>query len=563
MTHRIQRALISVSDKTGIESFARILSELGVELLSTGGTYSALKKAGVSVREVSDYTGFPELMDGRVKTLHPKVHGGILALRDVESHRGAMSEHKIAPIDLVVVNLYPFEATVKKKGVARADAIEQIDIGGPSMLRSAAKNHRFVGVVTDPADYGRVIDEMQKSGGSLSDELKRELAVKAFGVTARYDAAISRWLFEQELAEKSSAHASSSTSTSGSTRASSGEHASGGESLRPDAETKSRYPESFALAGIKVADLRYGENPHQTAAFYRLTSFDEPSLASAKILNGKTLSYNNLVDLDAALALAKEFDGAFVAVLKHNNPCGAARAATIAEALEQAWSGDPVSAFGSVLAFTRPVDRASAEYLVSGNRFVEAIVAPSFEKNAFEMLTQKPKWGKNVRLLECGEFSAASRDSRDVELKKLVGGFLLQDRDLAAASAKDCKPMTKRAPTEAELASLLFGDKVCKHVKSNAIVLTSGTCVLGVGAGQMSRVDSVRLAVHKAGDGAKGSVLASDAFFPFADGVETALDAGVTAILQPGGSVRDAEVIAACDKRNAAMVFTGIRHFRH
>jgi len=583
MTHRIQRALISVSDKTGIESFARILSELGVEILSTGGTYSALKKAGVPVREVSDYTGFPELMNGRVKTLHPKVHGGILALRDVESHRGAMAEHKIAPIDLVVVNLYPFEATVKKKDVARAEAIEQIDIGGPSMLRSAAKNHRFVGVVTDPADYGRVIDEMQKSGGSLSDELKRELAVKAFGVTARYDAAISRWLFEQELAEKSPAHASSSTRASGSTRASSG------ESSRPAAadEAKSRYPETFALAGTKGADLRYGENPHQTAAFYRLTSFDEPSLASAKILNGKTLSYNNLVDLDAALALAKEFDGAFVAVLKHNNPCGAARAATIAEALEQAWSGDPVSAFGSVLAFTRPVDAASAEYLVSGNRFVEAIVAPSFDKDAFEMLTQKPKWGKNVRLLECGEFSAASRDARDprnatapagtarsanahdvrdprdVEMKKLVGGFLLQDRDLAAASAKDCKPVTKRAPTETELASLLFADKVCKHVKSNAIVLTSGTCVLGVGAGQMSRVDSVRLAVHKAGDRARGSVLASDAFFPFPDGVETALEAGVTAFLQPGGSVRDAEVIAACDKRNAAMVFTGIRHFRH
>jgi phosphoribosylaminoimidazolecarboxamide formyltransferase/IMP cyclohydrolase len=530
MAHRIQRALISVSDKTGIEGFARMLSQMQVEILSTGGTYAALKKAGIPVREVSDYTGFPELMDGRVKTLHPKVHGGILALRDVESHQGAMAEHKIAPIDLVVVNLYPFEATVKKKGVSRAEAIEQIDIGGPSMLRSAAKNHRFVGVVTDPGDYGRVLDEMQKQDGSLSDGFKRELALKAFGATARYDAAISHWLFEQEASEKT---------------------------------TESHYPESYALAGTKVADLRYGENPHQTAAFYRLTSYDEPSLASAKILNGKTLSYNNLVDLDAALALAKEFDGAFVAVLKHNNPCGAARAATVADALAQAWNGDPVSAFGSVLAFTRPVDAASAEYLVSGNRFVEAIVAPSFEKAAFEMLTQKPKWGKNVRLLECGEFSAASRDARDVELKKLVGGFLLQDRDLTAVTAAECKPATKRAPTETELASLLFGNKVCKHVKSNAIVLTTGTCVLGVGAGQMSRVDSVRLAVHKAGDRAKGSVLASDAFFPFPDGVETALDAGVTAFLQPGGSVRDPEVIAACDERNAAMVFTGTRHFRH
>jgi phosphoribosylaminoimidazolecarboxamide formyltransferase/IMP cyclohydrolase len=528
--HRIQRALISVSDKTGLEPFARMLADMKVEILSTGGTYAALKKAGVAVREVSDYTGFPELMDGRVKTLHPKVHGGILALRDVDAHTGAMAEHKIAPIDLVVVNLYPFEATVKKGGVTREQAIEQIDIGGPSMLRSAAKNHRFVGVVTDPADYGRVLDEMQKNGGALSEAFKRELALKAFSSTARYDAAISRWLFAEE---------------------------------RREGKTDARFPDGYALAGVKVAELRYGENPHQSAAFYRLSGFDEPSLATAKILNGKTLSYNNLVDLDAALALAKEFDGAFVAVLKHNNPCGAAQAPTIAKALEAAWNGDPVSAFGSVLAFTRDVDGASADYLVSGNRFVEAIVAPAFDEHAFATLTQKPKWGKNVRLLECGRFDAASRDARDVELKKLVGGFLLQDRDLAAASAAECKVVTKRAPTERELAGLLFADKVCKHVKSNAIVLASGTSVLGVGAGQMSRVDSVRLAVHKAGERAKGSVLASDAFFPFPDGVETALDAGVTAFLQPGGSVRDAEVIAACDKRGAAMVITGMRHFRH
>ncbi len=527
---RVERALISVSDKTGVESFARLLAQMKVEILSTGGTYAALKKAGIPVREVSDYTGFPEMMDGRVKTLHPKVHGGILALRDADTHRGAMTEHGILPIDLVVVNLYPFEATVANAKVERGEAIEQIDIGGPSMLRSAAKNHRFVGVVTDPADYGRVLDELQKHGGMLSEGLKRELALKAFSATARYDAAISRWLFEEELRE---AHA------------------------------PSPFPDSSSLVGAKVMDLRYGENPHQKAALYALPRVAEPNVASARVLGGKALSYNNLVDLDAALALAKEFDGPFVTVVKHNNPCGAALADTIGAALEAAWDGDPVSAFGSVLAFTRPLDMKSAEFLVAGNRFVEAVVAPSFDANALELLTQKPKWGKNVRLLECGPFGPASRQTRDIELKKLIGGFLLQERDLAADTEANCKSVTKRAATKAELQSLLFGSRVAKHVKSNAIVLTTGTRVSGVGAGQMSRVDAVRIAVSKAGAKTTGSVLASDAFFPFPDGVETALDAGVTAILQPGGSVRDEEVIAACDTRGAAMVFTGERHFRH
>ncbi|MFN0244896.1 MAG: bifunctional phosphoribosylaminoimidazolecarboxamide formyltransferase/IMP cyclohydrolase [Planctomycetota bacterium] len=527
---RVQRALISVSDKTGVENFARALSQMKVEILSTGGTYAALKKAGIPVREVSDYTGSPEMMDGRVKTLHPKVHGGILALRDNESHRGAMAEHGIDAIDLVVVNLYPFEATAAKAGAARHEVIEQIDIGGPSMVRSAAKNHRFVGIVTDPADYGRVLDELSKHDGVLSDALKRELALKAYATTARYDAAISRWLFEQE---------------------------------KKDGASESAFPPAFALAGVKLADLRYGENPHQKAAFYAVSGFTEPSVASAKVLGGKTLSYNNLVDLDAAHALAKEFDEPFVAVIKHNNPCGAAAAQSIRAAIERAWEGDPVSAFGSVLAFTRPLDFASAEFLVSGNRFVEAIIAPSFDEDAYELLTTKPKWGKNVRLLECGAYGPSMRDVRDTELKKLAGGFLLQDRDLAAESAEQCATKTKRAPTKEELQSLLFGAKIGKHVKSNSIVLTVGTSVAGVGAGQMSRVDSVKIAVMKAGARAKGSVLASDAFFPFPDGVETALDAGVTAFLQPGGSVRDEEVIAACDKRGAAMVFTGVRHFRH
>jgi phosphoribosylaminoimidazolecarboxamide formyltransferase / IMP cyclohydrolase len=538
MQRRVERALISVSDKTGVENFARALSQRGIEILSTGGTFAALRRGGVPVREVSEYTGFPEMMDGRVKTLHPKVHGGILALRDEGSHLAAMEAHAIAPIDLVVVNLYPFESTAAREGVSREEVIEQIDIGGPSMLRSAAKNHRHVGVVVDPEDYGRVLDELERHGGALGDPLRRELAHKAFATTARYDAAISRWLFEAEALAGNAA---------------------------------SLFPESYTLAGTRVEELRYGENPHQKAAFYRIGGLREPSVASSRVLNGKQLSYNNLVDLDAALALAKEFDGPFVAVLKHNNPCGAAAGDTIASALAAAWDGDPVSAFGSVLAFTRPLDLECAEYLVSGNRFVEAIVAPAYEEDAFATLTQRPKWGKNVRLLECGELKgeavdprgAYARDSRDLEIKKLVGGFLVQERDLAAATFADCKVVTRRAPSASELTGLLFAERIAKHVKSNAIVLAGERTVHGVGAGQMSRVDSVHLAVAKAGARARGAVLGSDAFFPFADGVEAALGAGVTAILQPGGSVRDAEVIAACDARGAAMVFTGARHFRH
>ena len=530
MKTQVRRALISVSDKTGIENFARALSQMGAEILSTGGTYAALEKAGVPVTEVSAYTGFPEMMDGRVKTLHPKVHGGILALREESSHTDAMAAHGIEGIDLVVVNLYPFESTVERPDVSRADAIEQIDIGGPSMVRSAAKNHRYVGIVTDPEDYGRVLDELQKHEGSLSDELRRELACKAFALTARYDTAISRWMFEQETA---------------------------------DGLAETPFAPSFAMAGTKSLDLRYGENPHQSAAFYRSGRSDEPSVAEAEVLNGKALSYNNLVDLDAAHALAKEFDEPFVAVTKHNNPCGAAVAEAIEDALEAAWAGDPLSAFGSVLAFTRPVNLACAYFLVSGNRFVEAIIAPSFDDDAFELLTRKPKWGKSVRLLACGEYHPGVRSERDVEVKKLVGGFLLQDRDLRTTPRSELKGVTKLAATDEQLEALLFAEKIAKHVKSNAIVLARGNRVLGVGAGQMSRVDAVRMAIHKAGDDIAGAVLASDAFFPFPDGVETAIEAGVRAILEPGGSVRDDEVIAACDRLGAAMVFTGERHFRH
>lgn len=534
MNQRIERALLSVSDKTGLEGFARFLEGLGVELLSTGGTYRALDKAGIRVREVADYTGFPEMMDGRVKTLHPRIHGGILALRDDGAHAAAMEEHGILPVDIVVVNLYPFEETVAREGVTRAEAVEQIDIGGPSMVRSAAKNHRFVTVVVEPGDYGSVMDALQRGEGSVPGDLRRELAVKAFALTARYDAAISAWLFEQERAE---------------------------------GKTDERFPGGASLAGVRVSSLRYGENPHQQAAFYRTAGAGEACVATADVLNGKALSYNNLVDLDAALALAVEFDEPFVAVVKHNNPCGAAAAETAAAALEGAWAGDPLSAFGSVLAFTRDVDLACAEFLVSENRFVEAIVAPGFDDDAFELLTRKPKWGRSVRLLACGPLAPGGRDAAVPELKRIVGGFLLQERDLAAEEAGDCRAVTRVAPTGEQLQDLLFANRVCKHVKSNAIVLARGSRVLGVGAGQMSRVDAVGLAVRKAEAGgagaARGAVLASDAFFPFPDGPEAAMEAGVAALLQPGGSVRDEAVIAACDEREVPMVFTGVRHFRH
>ncbi len=530
MKHAIKRALISVSDKTGVESFARMLAEAGVEILATGGTKKLLAGAGIAVREVADVTDFPEMMDGRIKTLHPRIHGGILALREEPSHTAAMDEHGIPPIDLVCVNLYPFEQTIARPDVERAEAIENIDIGGPTMVRSAAKNHRYVAVVTDPDDYGPILDELQRNGGALELATRRRLAVKAFSLTARYDAAISGWLFRSE---------------------------------RADGLTDDAHPETFAVAGTKAMDLRYGENPHQTAAFYRTGDAGEASVARADFLGGKELSYNNLVDLDSAHALAKEFAEPFVCVVKHNNPCGAALANSIEQALAQAWEGDPLSAFGSVLAFTRPLNLACAEFLAGGNRFVEAIVAPGFDADALELLRTKPKWGKNVRLLACGPFGPQTRAEGAIEMKMLCGGFLVQGRDDVAETSSDLRAVTKSAPTDDEVAGLLFANRVGKHVKSNAIVIAKGTRVLGVGAGQMSRVDSVRLAVAKAGDECAGSVLASDAFFPFPDGVEVAMEAGVRAIVQPGGSIRDDKVIEACDGKNVAMAFTGKRHFRH
>ncbi|MEZ5979205.1 MAG: bifunctional phosphoribosylaminoimidazolecarboxamide formyltransferase/IMP cyclohydrolase [Planctomycetota bacterium] len=523
----VKRALVSVSDKTGVAEFARRLAERGVAILSTGGTHALLAKSGIQVTEVASYTGHPEMMDGRVKTLHPKIHGGILALRDDKGHVASMREHHIDAIDMVVVNLYPFESTVAKEGVTFAEAVEQIDIGGPSMVRSAAKNHRFVAVVTDPADYEPLAKEIADTG-LVSDATLRRLAVKAFELTASYDAAISRWL-HRAIAD----------------------------------DERRETPEQWVTVGELRDTLRYGENPHQSAAIYARPDANGSTLCGARVLGGKQLSYNNYVDLDAALALACEFEEPFAAVLKHNNPCGAACAPTLAQAIEDAWAGDPVSAFGSVLGFNRRVDLDTATFLTSGGRFVEAIVAPGFEPDALEHLRTVPKWGKNVRLVEVDEVAPTSKGRDARRAVPISGGFLVQDADLATESADDCKVVTKSEPTREQLDALLFANVVCKHVKSNAIVLATGTKVLGVGAGQMSRVDSVKLACSKAGDAVKGSVLASDAFFPFPDGPEYAMEAGVAAILEPGGSVRDDAVIAACDERSVPMVFTGRRHFRH
>ena len=529
MARPIHRALLSVSDKTDLENFARQLADLGVELLSTGGTFRALEAAGIPVVEVSAHTGFPEMMDGRVKTLHPMIHGGILAVRDKPEHAADMDEQGIAPIDLVVVNLYPFEETIAREDATRDECVEQIDIGGPSMVRSAAKNHRFVGIVTEPAQYPDLLAELTEHEGALTDDFRRSLAQAAFARTAAYDSAIAGWLFDADR--------------------------------DADDTDSSRFPNAFSLAGVKALDLRYGENPHQAAAFYRTAPAPPSSAAHAEVLNGKALSYNNLVDLDAAHALAMEFEAPFVCVIKHTNPCGAAQADTIAGALERAWEGDSLSAFGSVIAVNRTFDLAAATFLVDGGRFVEAIIAPDFAEDALDLLTRKPKWGKSVRLLACGPVGPAARAPGAVEVKHLVGGFLVQERD--ARCETELEAASKAQPTPAQLEELVFANRIAKHVKSNAIVLTKDRQVTGVGAGQMSRVDSVRIAAHKAGDRASGSVLASDAFFPFPDGVEAAMDAGVTAIVQPGGSVRDDAVLAAVDARGVPMLFTGGRHFKH
>ncbi|MDA1220754.1 MAG: bifunctional phosphoribosylaminoimidazolecarboxamide formyltransferase/IMP cyclohydrolase [Planctomycetota bacterium] len=525
-----RRALISVTDKTGIVEFGRGLAELGFEILSTGGTFRVLQEAGVPAEEVADYTGFPEMMDGRVKTLHPKVHGGLLARRGHVEDEAAMAAHGIDRIDVVAVNLYRFRETVRREGVTREQIVENIDIGGPSMLRSAAKNHASVAVVVDPADYAVVLDAMRAHDGALPQDLARELAGKAYSHTAAYDTAISRWFADESARERGGA----------------------------------RHPAAFLQSGQKVQDLRYGENPHQHAALYADPDHSGPGLAQARQLSGKELSFNNILDLDAALGLALEFDEPAFVIVKHNNPCGTATAGSPVDAFIAALDADPLSAYGGIVATNRPLDLSTAEAMVERGTFVEAVVAPSVQPEALAKLGEA-KWGKNVRVLElCGLPVPAPIPT----VRMVSGGFLVQDLDArGVAPAGDTVP-TQRAPSSDEAAALEFAWKVCKHVKSNAIVLArrepNGACVsVGVGAGQMSRVDSVQIAVQKAGDRAKGAVLASDAFFPFADGLEAAIAAGVTAAVQPGGSKRDDEVVAAADAAGLAMRLTGVRHFRH
>ncbi|WP_437737281.1 bifunctional phosphoribosylaminoimidazolecarboxamide formyltransferase/IMP cyclohydrolase [Sorangium sp. So ce1335] len=521
----IRRALISVSDKTGLLPLARRLADKGVEILSTGGTQRALQEANVPVVGVEAYTGSPEVMDGRVKTLHPRVHGGILM-------RGAVDDEDLArlggaPIDLVVCNLYPFEATVRKPGVTHAEIIENIDIGGPSMVRSAAKNHARVAVVVDPADYGAVLAEID-SEGEVSSATRRRLATKAFAHTAAYDGMVSGYL--SSLPEE-------------------------GE---PSAAEREAYPRFLTIALERAYSLRYGENPHQSGAFYRERGAAAGSLALAESLGagGKELSFNNLVDVDAAFEAVREFTQPAAVVVKHTNPCGVATADDLATAYRTAREADAVSAFGGIVALNREVDRAAAEVLIE--TFLECVIAPAYTADALEVLRTK----KNLRVLATGALLPA--DHRELTFKRVGGGLVVQDRDATAAGeVRGGKVVTKRAPTEREIEALELGWRVCKHVKSNAIVLAVPGSTVGVGAGQMSRVESVRIACSKAGERARGSVLASDAYFPFPDGLQVAAEHGITAVAQPGGSVRDAEVIAAADAAGVAMVFTGTRHFRH
>jgi phosphoribosylaminoimidazolecarboxamide formyltransferase/IMP cyclohydrolase len=522
----IERALVSVYDKTGIVEFARSLAKAKVEIVSTGGTAKLLRDAGLTVRDVSDLTGWPEMLAGRVKTLHPKVHGGILFRRGAATDRDQVRQQRIAPIDLVVVNLYPFEATAARPDLTVEDLIENIDIGGPAMVRSAAKNMESVAVVTDPADYAAVAAELAERGG-FSLATRVALARKAFAVTARYDGMIATELERLTV---------------------SGEKVTLGE--------KPLLPQQVHLALSRHAALRYGENPHQQAALYIPAGQAASGLAGGKQLQGKELSYNNLVDLDAAWSLAQEFSRPAAVIVKHNNPCGTAEQDTLVEAYRQALACDPVSAFGGVLAFNRPLDAAAAGEVAK--LFAECIVASGYDPGAREALAGK----KNLRLIEVAAAGGSCAGLR-FELKRISGGVLLQEEDDRPLQESEIKAVTRRPPSKEELSAMLFAWKVAKHVKSNAIVFARAGRTVGVGAGQMSRVDSVKIAVMKAQESLQGTVVASDAFFPFPDGVEEAARAGAVAVIQPGGSVRDAEVIAAADRLGISMVFTGLRHFRH
>jgi len=536
MDVKIKTALISVSDKNGVVEFAKKLSETGVKIISTGGTAKALEQAKIKVVGIESVTGFPEMMDGRVKTLHPKIHGALLGLRDKREHADAMKQHDIEPIDMVCVNLYPFEATVAKPDCSFEDAIENIDIGGPSMLRSAAKNHKFVTVVTNPDQYNSVLEEMQSKNGAVGAELRSRLARAAFELTASYDTAISKYL---------------------------------------NAKAGINYPQRVCIALKKETDLRYGENPHQTAAFYKLAASGETSVSSAKLLEGGTpISFNNLLDTNAAFELAKEFDEPAAVVVKHLNPCGCAIDDDIIEAYRKAYEGDVVSAFGSIIALNRNVDAELARTIMesysrfgkargAGGFFAEVIIAPKFEPDAVEIIRTLKAWGNRVRLMETGPIDRKRIDCAEYDVRCVVGGVLTQQRDLVGWEPDKLTYPTKAKPTEQQLQDLRIAWVAAKHTKSNTIVLVKDKKVVGVGAGQMNRVESGLIAFKKAGDDAKGCAMASDAFFPFPDNVENAANAGVAAIAQPGGSNKDAEVIAAADAHGIAMVFTGKRHFRH
>lgn len=523
MLRPIRRALFSVSNKSGLVQLATELhKQYGVELIATGGTRTTLADAGLPVRDVAELTGFPEVLDGRVKTLHPVIYAGLLAKRDKPEHMQTLTERGLPEIDLVVCNLYPFEQTVARPGVTEAEAIENIDIGGPCMIRAAAKNFDAVAVLVEPDQYPEFLASLREHQGHTDRKDRHSLATQAFHHVYQYDAAISGYF-----------------------------------NRTPSDDRFPEFPCYLPLAHTRQLGLRYGENPHQKAAFYCEQPRRAGCIATAEQLHGKELSYNNLLDLDSALNLAREFADPTAVVVKHNTPCGVATAPALAEAFTRAWAGDPLSAFGGILAFNRPVDAATAAALMTGERFVECVIAPDYESNALEALQ---RWKKNVRLLKTGPLIGPPGG---LDYRRVDGGLLVQTRDVGADTPANWKVATQRPPTAAERAALQFAWLVCKHVKSNAIVLANGTEVVGVGAGQMSRIDSTGIAVRKAGERSKGSVLASDAFFPFPDNVEAAAAAGVKAIIQPGGSVKDADSIAACDQHGIAMLFTGVRHFRH
>jgi phosphoribosylaminoimidazolecarboxamide formyltransferase/IMP cyclohydrolase len=537
--NRINNALISVSDKTDLVDFVRVLAAADIAIYSTGGTRKHLEQAGLKINDISRYTGFPEMMDGRLKTLHPKVFGGILARHDRADDMAGLEEHHIETFPLVVVNLYPFAATIAKPNVTIEEAIEQIDIGGPSLVRAAAKNHAFTAIATDGSQYAAIAEQIRATGG-VDDALRFQLAAAAFAHTAAYDATIADFFAKAPAP---------------------------GEATEPVASGVA-FPRTLRLNLEKVEELRYGENPHQAAALYAERRSTGPNLVTARKLNGKELSYNNLLDLDSALAIAMSLfeddpTRAAAVVVKHNNPCGAATASSLAAAMRAALDGDPTSAFGSVISATKTIDAATAEVLCEPDRFVEAIVAPDFDREALQIITTRPKWKANVRLMAIGPLDQPGAGGSRMQVRQIDGGLLLQQADAGLDPVKEWKTVTDVQPTGAQLAELRFAWSVMRHVKSNAIVLAKDNAICGVGAGQMSRVDSTEIAIRKAGDRSVGSVLASDAFFPFPDSIHQAAAAGVAAIIQPGGSRKDEEVIAACNEHGMTMVFTGRRHFKH